>query len=88
MSRSRDRQKKCEREAWVKRSAERHRQAITRAMFPLVNCDECHGSGRAADWRKLGSHGPIGLGGRYEMCRKCGGDGKVRAGMIRINVTI
>lgn len=88
MSRARDRRKKREREAWAKRREDRHRQARTRAIFPLVTCDECHGSGRAANWRERGSHGVVGLAGRYEMCRKCGGDGKVRVGMIHINVKV
>ena len=88
MSRARNRQKKREREAWAKRKAEQYAQARMRAMFPLVVCNECHGSGRAADWREFGSHVVVGLGGRYEMCRKCGGDGQVGAGTMHINVTI
>ncbi len=88
MSRARDRRKKREREAWVKRKGGQYAQARMRAMFPVVVCNECHGSGRAANWREFGSDGAVGLGGRYEMCRKCGGDGKVRAGTSHINVTI
>ncbi len=84
MSRVRDRRKKREREAWAKRHTMRERLMA----MPLVKCLHCSGSGRAVDWRELGSHGAVGLGGRYEMCRKCGGDGKVRAGTIHINVTI
>lgn len=89
MSRARDRQKKREREVWAKRGQERHTQARMRAMFPLVTCNECHGSGRAQDHVErdaLGARG--GALGMYQMCRKCGGDGKVRAGIIHINVTI
>ncbi len=88
MSRARDRRKRREREVWAQRRAERHAQARTRAMFALVTCDECHGSGRAPDHAQrdvFGSDGPI---GRYQMCRKCWGDGKVRAGTSHINVTI
>ena len=88
MSRARDRRKRREREEWVKRRADRCAKARMRAIFPVVVCNECHGSGRAANWREFGSDGAVGLGGRYEMCRKCGGDGKVRVGMIHINVTI
>ena len=88
MSRSRDRQKRRAREAWALRRTEQHKRAKAWSYVPTVLCNECHGSGRAANWRELGSHGPVGLGGRYEMCRKCGGDGKVRAGTIHINVTI
>ncbi len=84
MSRARDRRKKREREAWAKRHTMRERMIA----MPLVKCLHCSGSGRAVDWREFGSHGAVGLGGRYEMCRKCGGDGKVRVGMIHINVTI
>ena len=88
MSRARDRRKKRDREAWVKRRQGRYTQARTRAMFALVTCDECHGSGRAPDHAQrdvFGNDGPI---GRFQMCRRCGGDGKVRVGMIHINVTI
>ncbi len=85
MSRARDRRKRREREAWVKRHTMRER---LRTMLLLEQCLECHGSGRAPDHAQrdaFGSDGPI---GRYQMCRKCGGDGKVRAGMLHFNVTI
>ena len=87
MSRARDRQKKREREElyWGTRVMHSLKQS---SPWGRQQCDECHGSGRATDWRERGSHGPVGLGGRYEMCRKCGGDGKVRAGMLHFNVTI
>jgi DnaJ-class molecular chaperone len=88
MSRARDRQKKRAREAWANRRADRYAQARMRAMFPVVVCNECHGSGRAPDhgWVSHGNmHAWI---GSYQMCRRCGGDGKVRAGTIHINVTI
>ena len=87
MSRARDRQKRREREVWAQRRAERHAQARTRAMFALVTCDECHGSGCAPDgWVSHGNmHAWI---GSYHVCRKCGGDGQVRAGTMHINVTI
>lgn len=88
MSRARARRKKREREAWVKRKAEQYGRAKAWSYFPSEECSECHGSGRAPDHAQsdaFGSDGPI---GRYQMCRKCGGDGKVRVGMIHINVTI
>ena len=88
MSRARDRRKKREREAWAKRGADRYAKARMRAMVALVTCDECHGSGRAPDhgWVSHGNmHAWIGY---HQVCRKCGGDGQVRAGMIHINVTI
>ena len=89
MSRARDRRKRREREAWAKRKAERHTQARMRAMFALVTCDECHGSGRAPDHAISDVFGsmdsPLGM---YQMCRKCGGDFSVRVGTIEINVTI
>ena len=89
MSRARDRRKRREREAWAKRREDRHRQARTRAIFPLVTCDECHGSGRAADWRERDAFGARDEAiGRFQMCRKCDGDGKVRVGMIHINVKV
>ena len=89
MSRARDRRKKREREAWAKRRQERHTQARMRAMFPLVTCDECHGGGRAPDHVERDAFGATGGAlGMYQMCRKCVGDGKVRAGTIHINVTI
>ena len=87
MSRARDRQKRREREVWAQRRAERHAQARIRAMFEPVTCDECHGSGRAPDHARrdvFGSDGPI---GRFQMCRKCWGDGKARDGMFEVKVT-
>jgi hypothetical protein len=87
MSRARERQKRREREAWA--WGRRSMHVLRRACpWTAKQCDECHDSGRAADWRELGSHGVVGLSGRYEMCRKCGGSGQVGAGMIHINVTI
>jgi len=89
MSRARDKRKKRQREAWAKRRAERHKQARTRAMFALVTCDECHGSGRAPDHAISDVFGsmdsPLGM---YQMCRKCGGDFAMRVGMVEISVTI
>jgi len=88
MSRARDRRKKREREAWAQRKAEQYRRAKAWSYLPIVECLECHGSGRAPDHAQrdaFGSDGPI---GRYQMCRRCWGDGKVRAGTIHINVTI
>lgn len=88
MSRARDRQKKRNREAWAQRRAGHNRQARAWAYMPVVLCNECHGSGRAPDHAHrdaLGGDRPI---GRNQMCRKCGGDGKVRAGMLHFNVTI
>ena len=88
MSRSRDRQKRRGREAWAQRRTEQHKRANAWSYVPTVLCNECHGSGRAPDHAQrdvLGSDGPI---GRYQMCRKCGGDGKVRAGMFEVKVTI
>ena len=89
MSRARDRHKKREREAWAKRRAERYTQARKRAMFPLVACEDCRGSGREPDHVERDAFGAIGGAlGMYQMCRKCGGDGQVRVGTIHINVTI
>jgi DnaJ-class molecular chaperone len=89
MSRSRDRRKRREREAWVKRHGMRER---LRTMLPLEQCSECHGSGRAPDHALRVLQDAQGLRdeaiGIYKMCRKCGGDGKVRAGMLHFNVTI
>ena len=87
MSGARDRQKRREREAWARRRTEQHKRAKAWSHFPIVVCSDCHGSG--ANYHPVrdifGSDGPIGL---YQMCRKCGGDGQVRAGTIHINVTI
>ena len=89
MSRARDRRKKRDREAWVKRRQGRYTQARTRAMFALVTCDECHGSGRAPDHAISDVFGSIDSPlGTYQMCRKCGGDFSVSVGTIEINVTI
>ena len=88
MSRSRDRRKKREREAWAQRKAEQYKRAKAWSYFPLTECSECNGSGRALNHAQrdaFGSDGPI---GRYQMCLKCGGTGKVRVGTIHINVTI
>ncbi len=86
MSRARDRQKRREREAWA--WGRRSMHVLRRACpWAAKQCDECHGSGRAPDHAMR-----VGFGdepfGRYQMCRKCWGDGKVRVGMIHINVTI
>ena len=89
MSRSRDRRKKRERETWARRKI--HLRIVqswsSRYYAPVVACDECHGSGRAPDHARrdvFGSDGPI---GRFQMCRKCWGDGKVRDGMFEVKVT-
>jgi len=82
MSRARDRRKRREREAWAKRIEDRHRQARTRAMFPLVTCDECHGSGRALDWRERDAFGARDEAiGRFQMCLKRGNDSDKREGI-------
>lgn len=87
MSRSRDRQKRRAREAWALRRTEQHKRAKAWSHFPIVVCSDCHGSG--ANYHPVrdtfGSDGPI---GRYQTCRKCGGDGQVRAGMFEVKVTI
>ena len=86
MSRARDRRKRREREAWA--WGRRSMHVLRRACpWAAKQCDECHGSGRAPDHAmRVGfEDAPI---GRYQMCRKCWGDGKVRVGMIHINVTI
>jgi hypothetical protein len=87
MSRARDRRKRREREAWYWGNRAAH---VLKRSGPWLSldCTECHGSGRAPDHAQcdaLGSDVPI---GRYQMCRKCGGTGKVRAGMRHFNVTI
>jgi len=88
MSRSRDREKRRGRETWAQRRAEQHKRAKSWSYLPAVLCNECHGSGRAPDHAQrdvFGSDGPI---GRFQMCRKCGGDGRVRAGMFEVKVTL
>ena len=87
MSRARDRRKRREREAWYWGNRAAH---VLRRSGPWLSpdCTECHGSGCAPDHEQrdvFGSDGPI---GRNQRCRKCGGTGKVRAGMLHFNVTI
>ena len=88
MSRARDRQKKREREElyWGTRVMHSLKQS---SPWGRQQCDECHGSGRAADWRERDALGARDEAiGRFQMCRKCGGDGRLRVGMIHLNVTI
>ena len=89
MSRSRDRRKKRERETWARRKVYLRivQSWSSRYYAPVFVCGECHGSGRAPDHAQRDAFGSDGSIGRYQMCRKCGGDGKVRAGMFEVKVT-
>jgi hypothetical protein len=91
MSRARDRRKKREREAWYWGNRAAH---VLKRSGPWLSldCTECHGSGRAPDHAlrvlqdaQRARDAAIGI---YHMCRKCGGTGKVRSGMLHFNVTI